>query len=214
MTMANIITPGLTFDAYAHAYILSGCQIPSVTQILTARGLIDDQWFTEEARDRGTAVHAAVHYLNEGQLDEGTIDPRIDSYLDAYRKFRMETAFEPLVCEASMGSAKLGYAGTVDLLGWMRAVDGLALIDIKTGAHARWHFVQLAAYDELISENAAHLGLHDRADLPQRRLTLELHKDGTYRLREIDRAGRETIAFFRARWREALSLSHFVGKAA
>lgn len=212
--MPNIVTPGLTFDAEAHAYVLAGCPLPSVTQILAARGLIDDSHFTAEARDRGTAVHAAVHYLHEGELDAGTIDPRIDGYLDAYRKFRMETDFEPLVCEASMGSAKLGYAGTMDLLGWMRGVDGLAEIDIKTGAHQRWHFVQLAAYDELVGENAEHLGLHDRADLPQRRMTLELHKDGTYRLREIDRAGRETIAFYRARWREALNLSHFIGSKA
>ena len=59
-----------TFVPEEHAYIQEGVQIPSVTQILNAVGLVDYSQIPEAILDHkaeiGTAAHAAAHYFDEG----------------------------------------------------------------------------------------------------------------------------------------------------
>ena len=172
----NLVTPGLVFDEAAHIYTLAGARVPGVTRILRARNLIDDTWFTEEACARGKAVHEAIHLLAENDLDLASVDPRIDGYLDAHRKFVFETELTIFASEIGMGS-RAGFAGTADMLAWMGGV--MTLIDIKSGAPDRWHELQLAAYSMLIKENAAALGLSVE-DLPRDFMTVQLKDDGKY----------------------------------
>ena len=68
--MPHVLTPGLTFVPTKHRYLLDGRVVPGVTSILKAAGYVDDTYFTEYARDRGSAAHAATHYYDEGDLDE------------------------------------------------------------------------------------------------------------------------------------------------
>ena len=75
----------LTFDPLAHRYVLDGERLPSVTQILQASGLINfskiPQPILIAARDRGSAVHQAAHYYNEGDLDVAEFEQDFPEYL-------------------------------------------------------------------------------------------------------------------------------------
>ena len=55
----------LSFDPITHQYRLDGERVPSVTQVLSVCGLIDDTWYTEESRQRGQAIHLATKLLDE-----------------------------------------------------------------------------------------------------------------------------------------------------
>src|SRR5437764_459731 len=119
--MPTATEPGsFTFDPASHLYRVGGRAVPSVTQILAARGLYKGcEHCTEESRERGKAVHSAIHFLDEGDLDKATVDPRIEPYLRAYEKFMRECRVETLVNETALMSAKWGFAGRFDRLAWI-----------------------------------------------------------------------------------------------
>lgn len=163
----------LIFDPVQHTYRLGSRQLPSVTQVLKDVGLIDATWFTDEARLRGTYVHMATQYLDEGDLAEETVDPRYLGYLNAYRRF-LETA-RPVWerVEARVHDALLGYAGTFDRLGTLNGTSQRWLIDIKTGDYATAG-LQTAAYRRCLEE--PHM---------VRRAALQLSADGSFNFHEL-----------------------------
>lgn len=167
-----------TFDPEAHEYRLDGRVLVSVTQVLERAGLVDAAWFTEESRRRGTAVHAATHYLDEGDLDIESVDPAIEGYVLAYERFKREARFRPDIIEVPAYQSRWLYAGTPDriVLGGGEVIPRCVL-DLKTGAPEPWHALQLAAYANLQPE-------------PFRfaRLSLYLRDDWSYRLHEWPRA--------------------------
>jgi hypothetical protein len=76
----------LRFDAEQHRYFLGirdldaqfqpvvgEMELPSVTTVLKETNMIDMRHIPQDVLDlaaaRGTAVHAALHYLDEGDLD-------------------------------------------------------------------------------------------------------------------------------------------------
>jgi|SRR5580765_2134762 len=90
----------MVFDEPAHTYTLDGEQLPSVTGILQRSGLIDFSHIPpsilDAARDRGTAVHRAVHYFNEQDLDVDAFRstfPEYWPYLSAWIKFLDTSGF-------------------------------------------------------------------------------------------------------------------------
>src|SRR5678816_618148 len=114
------------FDPVDHAYALEGRLVPHVTGVLAALRLLDDRWFTEDARQRGHAVHAAIHYHLEGDLKWESLDPRIVKYVEAALRFLDVAKFEPELddrgqptVEHRVGHAALLYAGTLDAAGIM-----------------------------------------------------------------------------------------------
>ena len=127
------------FNPEKHEY--DGGRKISVTKALVRAGLIDTAWFTEFGRDRGSAVHLATRYYDEGDLDIDSIDPAVRPYLDAYRAYREETGWIWSAIEEPMAGA--GFAGTPDRIA---KAPTKAIIDIKTGAFQPWHSIQLAAY--------------------------------------------------------------------
>jgi hypothetical protein len=68
---------GLTYDDATHTYKLDGVVVPSVTQVLTAAGVIDNRWFTEEATHRGQLVHVATMLMDQGELNDARSSPRL-----------------------------------------------------------------------------------------------------------------------------------------
>jgi hypothetical protein len=125
----------LVFDAVKHEYWLDGHLVPSTTQILRESGLIRfdgiPPFILEAARTRGSAVHALVHYLNEDDLDWGSVDPAYRGYLDAWVACKNERQIVPLLCEHRIASRRHRVAGTLDLL---CEIDGNGwLIDYATG---------------------------------------------------------------------------------
>jgi len=100
MTANGDAPEALTFEPLTHTYRLNGTILPSVTQILQRAGLIDFSSvpgaILQAAKDRGSAVHQALHYYNEGDLDAAfTTDfPQYAGYLSAWVRFLDESGFE------------------------------------------------------------------------------------------------------------------------
>ena len=142
----DILTPGtdVEFEAEGHVYTRRGVRLPSVTQIIRNGGLMPTgNWLTDWTRDRGTFVHEATHLLDKGLLDAENLDPELGPYVRAWEKFKETSGCEIVKSEARFFDTR-GFAGTADRVA--RWEDDYFLLDIKTGAFAPWHKIQLAAY--------------------------------------------------------------------
>jgi len=115
------------FQRDGHRYAWDGRELESVTTILKAEGFIDTTWFDDWNRDKGTAVHLACHYDDQGCLDEDTIDPVIVPYLDGWRKFKRETGWVTEESEQPMMSTTYLYAGTPDAIGYLKGIKRAAV---------------------------------------------------------------------------------------
>ena len=172
----------LTFDIEKHEYKLGDVVLPSVTQLLSEFKLVDFSGVPadrlEYKRQLGTAVHAAIFMLNQGILDEKSLDPAIVPYLDAYHRFKQVEYFDPdnggdLV---RMYSKKWLFAGSPDDTGILN--DAETIIDYKcTYAMYKSTGAQLSGYEILFRENMKRKF--------KRRLGLLLKPTGHYELTEF-----------------------------
>jgi len=180
---------GLQFDAPSHIYTLDGEKLPSVTGVLKFGNLIDFSQIPTgvlaAAQQRGTAVHAAVHYYNEHDLDVGEFVrtfPDWGGYLQAWINFCDQRHYLPLLNEYRVVSRRHRVAGTLDTLG---VLDGRAvLLDYATGRPEDvCKNLQTAGYYGLALETA----VEDRTlqkffnSYPVvKRGAVALHKDATF----------------------------------
>lgn len=163
----------VTLEKEAHVYTdEKGRVIPGITTILTEARMLDTAWFTDVGKARGSAVHAACHYLDEGDLDLGSVDPQIQGYVRAWEKFVRESAFIPSLIEHVVWSDTYRFAATLDRFGIMNG--NFAVIEIKTGEVEPWAGVQTAAQMICLLEQ-------NYAPVIQKRGAVRLRKDGTYR---------------------------------
>ena len=132
----------LEFLLSTHEYHLDGKPIPSVTQIIGAWDDPNPYW-TPRGRDRGTAVHSAVQYLIQGDLDEDSVDPQWAGYLKAFKDFQATVNPEFLAVEEMIFNRQFWYAGRVDMR--CKVFGKEALVDLKTGDSATVG-LQLSAY--------------------------------------------------------------------
>ena len=153
-----------------HVYAQDGIGYPSVTNILQKTGFIDTKWFTEYGRERGSCVHQIIHWHILGELDEGTVDPVLQPYLEAWKSFEKDTGYQSLYVEHSLVSPEYGFAGTPDNIGILNEND--AVVDLKSGSVSDWVGIQTAGYEILSG-----LKLH--------RFALQLKGDGKYILKEF-----------------------------
>lgn len=158
------MTATLEFNAETHTYRQAGRVLPGVTEILRDEGIIDARFFTPESRERGHAVHEACRMYDDGDLDIGSLDPRIHGYLESWAKFREATGFVRVgEAERIVVSETWQYAGRMDLGGYFRepiAPGNHYLLDLKSGAPCKSHGPQLAAY-----QHAAGGGCVNRANV-------------------------------------------------
>ena len=108
LAKALYVQMNCTFDSIKHLYCVDGRPVPSCTQVLSAVGILPsfsmvDKVLLERKRQIGVALHAALHYLQQGDLDESTVDERVKPRLDAYRLFVADTGFNPIDCELRCG---------------------------------------------------------------------------------------------------------------
>lgn len=183
---ANLILTGKAVDATfceeTHTYTTAeGRRLPSVSRVIrplteAVYGSIDPE-VLRRAADFGTAVHACTEYLDQGELDDESIEPEWAPYVDAYRAFLVD--FKPNYLGIELRLACEKYAGTLDRYA---EIDGdLWIIDLKTTSSIHPHVgVQLAGYDGLLRVNYPHL-----KDKSIRLAALQLRGDGTYRLHEF-----------------------------
>lgn len=169
----------LTFDPEAHVYRLNGEVLPSVTQVLEPLISYDGvpSGVLRHAAERGTAVHLATEFWDDGDLDEESIDQEILPYVQAWQRFRAESGFEVLRSEVRVYSERHRYAGTVDCIGVMRG--RLVMVEKKTTAVlAAAAAIQVTAYRRAYNETCR------PAERIRHSYTVHLRRDGTYRLDE------------------------------
>jgi len=173
----------LIFNQDRHEYSDDGIIMPSVTQILVDNGVIDTTWFTEAGKDRGTAVHLALKYMDQGDLDADTVDEDLHGYLYAYEKFKRETRFAsyPEGIEQPLADSQRRVAGTPDRVGAM--FGNRAIIDFKTGCLEPWVALQLAGYEDLVRLGDSPFLTPEEYGIE--RYALQLKKDGKYKLRQF-----------------------------
>ena len=117
--MTTAVSSELQFDPVEHRYTRNGVIVPGVTDVLKGCGLIDDRWFTDEGKWRGSRVHLACAFDDENDIEESEFTEKELGYLEAWRLFKRE----------------------------MKFLDG-AVVDLKTGQILPWVKYQLAAYSE------------------------------------------------------------------
>lgn len=160
----------------------------SVTGYIGAAGLGPDFSMVakdrlERAQDRGTKVHQCCHYLNEGNLDFGSVDAAIIGYVKAYQKFLSECDIRPIVIEKKMVDTEfirdsegnpIGLGGTPDLICWLNGRR--ALVDYKTCAVlSKSVGLQLMGYKLLWEKKNPSFLIYERYGL-------RLGADGKYKL--------------------------------
>jgi hypothetical protein len=154
VTPARVMTPGLVFYAESHTYNLDGVIVPSVSQVIADNRLGPDfsrvdPVTLEQARQLGTAIHAALHYSDEGTLDEATLDSRVAPYVEAWQRFLDERKVTLVEMEQRFADRLLQFAGTVDRIA---VVDGRpVVIDLKSGTCEGVGY-QTAAYAHLADQ--------------------------------------------------------------
>lgn len=172
---------GLTFDAERHEYHFGGVLVPGVTSLLGSLHSFASVpvEVLEEAKHRGSSVHAACHYVDDDDLEEEQLrieQPAVYAYLAGYRKFLRDCEPNWRAIEVPVFHRTLRFAGTPDRLGEItfkgkRLPD--VVIDLKTSiaSHPCWG-IQTAAYANAAGRPTA------------RRFSLQLRNDGSYRLVE------------------------------
>lgn len=170
----------LVFDEQAHVYRLLGRELVSVTSAMVLAGMVDSQHWTDEAQERGTAVHHAIAMHTEGGFNEYTLDDEYLPYFEGYLRFLRESHVVVEQSEVRVCDPALGYAGTLDLIVAWTSEDGeritrRGLIDIKTGSVPPTVGPQTAAYLRCAR-------VWFPLGTPVHRFALHLPGDGTYRL--------------------------------
>ena len=164
----------LEFNEEEHRYFDGGVELPSVTTI-TRFCSVDSKTsagINPFYRDRGTLVHAlCADYDYTGELSTGT---GVDGYLQAYADFVRDYRPQWEWIEHMVGSARQGFAGTIDRKG---TIDGRGcILDIKTSSK--------------VNKLALTAQLTGYADLTQAVDTdlwgLQLCKNGTYKVIPVE----------------------------
>lgn len=177
-----------TFDHVDHSYWLGQTRLIGISEAIKAAGLNDfsmiDPDVLERAAQRGRAVHAACHYLDDDDLDWATVSPEIEPYVRAWERFKAETGVELLEIETPRCHATLGFAGTPDRI--VRFGPHVGTIDLKTFKPGEVTGVQLAGYSYL------KFGPQPFVNAPKR-WGLWLKDDGKYGLTEYTDRGDEAV---------------------
>jgi hypothetical protein len=163
---------------------------------LKAAGYIDDRWMTEEGRERGSAVHVLCErYANGERFDAKGRELASLEYVNAFAAWMRDTMAYAITTECIIHHTLNGrpYAGRFDILA--EIMRKRRLVDLKTGAKAKWHKIQIAAYA---------LARFDDESLvnPDQCSCLYLKADGGYK---EDRASGAEMVENIALWKDALA---------
>lgn len=153
------------FDEEKHAYTVGGKIYPGVTSVISSC-LGSNPFWTEFGRDFGRAVHKAIHYYSDGDLDFNLLDDRIKPRIDAYVRFCEDKQFKSDLSEQALYHPKYRYCGMIDQAQIDRVVP-----DFKCGQHLPEHGLQLAAYVHLLPNPY----IYDRWGV-------QLKEDGKYKI--------------------------------
>lgn len=180
---------GVDYNEDTRVHLVDGEHCDSVTQVLKLAGLSSD--FANVPKDvlaragaRGQAAHAAAHYYDEGDLVESSVAADVQPRLEAWKWFRTQRAFRPVLLETVVVSRRHKFIGRIDRLGWCEA--RLVLLDLKCGdPRAARADLQTAAYLIALEEQYPELANFDVA-----RWAIELRPNGKYAIQPYPTRGR------------------------
>lgn len=175
-----------TFYPEGHRYTVDGIVRPSVTTILAEAGLAGSPFYTEEARDRGSLVHALTANRDGQRSEVVATDEELSAvtgYLLAYGDFCELYRPEWEYVEQPIFDPELNVAGTLDRAGVIPGI-GEILLDLKTGLADDWHRIQTAAYNRVI--RCAHRG------------AIYLRPNGTFKLHRYTQNAIDEARWIRA----------------
>lgn len=140
------------FDAIQHAYYYDGVRVPSITQMLLTTGWVDDTYYTEASRIRGTAVHDLATAYDLGALDPKDCESRYKGWFLGYVAAMkpLQPAWEDIELPSVHPLHKFG--GRPDRRGRVFRVQ--TILEIKSGAKEKAHKIQTALQAILV--NAEH----------------------------------------------------------
>lgn len=179
MTIALLEPDDIVLQDEPRAYLSRGVVYRSVTDRIHQAGFGPDFSMVnpivmEDACRRGSMVHLACQYFNEGDLDLVTVDEQIRGYVDGYIKFTQECPIKPIAIEKKMISKTLNLGGTPDLVCFL--AGRRAIIDLKTSQTlGKDAGLQTAGYKVLWEDNFPNKMIYERYGL-------KLKNDGTYKL--------------------------------
>jgi hypothetical protein len=143
-----------TFNPESHLYEVDGHPIPSVTQVMRAVNISYDYSMVgaqtlEHKRQIGVALHAALHFLQEADLDTESLDEAIRPMIDGYKLFIDDTGFKPGGCEVRVWPNVNGmrYGGTLDVVGTIKGEPTLIDFKCSSGSPHHSYGCQTAAYE-------------------------------------------------------------------
>lgn len=156
--------------AHAQYRLKDGSIVPGVTTII---GILDKpallRWANNQGlkgidcfKDRddkasiGSLVHAMIlsHFKGEQVDTSDYTSNQIDTAENSFLKFlgwSKDKSFTPYHLEQSFVSEQYGFGGTPDYVGLINGEP--TILDFKTGGIYDDHYSQLAAYEQLVSEN-------------------------------------------------------------
>lgn len=164
---------------------MSQSNFPHVTSLLKSAGLIDTTFFTDYDLDRGSALHSAAQFLDEGDLDWSTVHPDVLGRLQQYQRFKDEVKPVILGIEEHVENKIYQYQGRIDRRVKINGMEGI--LDLKGPSQSIAHRLQLsmyaACYDVPLHKWALYLSddayrlaeFINRDDWPAARALLNLH---------------------------------------
>ena len=170
---APSVPDGFTVDFSRNPrYMLGRVPLLGVTDVLRDLGFINPEYFTQESRDRGSAVHMACHMIDtpeRGPFDWTSLHPDLHGYVRSWERFKGRIpGFRVIASEAPVCDELIMVAGTLDCLADFGGYEHV--LDLKTGPAPKSCRFQTAAYDRMLPP------------YPQgcrRRAAVELHADGS-----------------------------------
>jgi len=146
-----------------HRYLLDGKPLDGLTSTIKEAGLISN-YGSEWHMNKGTAVHLATEYFDRGTLDEDTLDPQIQGYLESWKRFRKDQDYTPKYIEYPIYHPELMVGMKIDRLP--------GPTEIKSGTKEPHHILQVA----MQYKTAVIWKLYDYSkDIP---MTVYLNPDG------------------------------------
>ena len=137
-----------SFEPLNHRYQdESGNDLDSVTQILKNE-LDSFNWGTVNASNRGTHVDRTCELWDKKDLDEKTLDPLLNPYLEQYKIALKNEGIEVLQNQVRRYHHKYKYAGTLDKI--VKVKGELGILDLKTGYNYKQYKWQLSAYENMM----------------------------------------------------------------
>lgn len=171
------------FDPVEHKYYLGDRRITGITEAMERTGLTPK--IPEAAKknfayaaERGTAIHKMCELHDLGKADQFDMDPNLQGYLDAWKKFCWDYGFGALLTEVPMYHPVYQFGGTPDVAGYSDKLKCKVIVERKAVREISDTVgFQLAGQDLLVKAN------HEGFEFTKT-LVVQLMDDSKYRAKE------------------------------